>query len=80
MILECKMKNDHRIICINTKEVFDSVKYACESINSIGHENNLRRACRSNTHIYHKDNNGNYLRWMFYKDYVKEYGEVVKTA
>lgn len=76
MVSECRDKNDHRIICINTKEVFESVKYACESINSIGQENNLRRACRSNTHFYHKDSNGNYLMWMFYKDYIKEFGEV----
>ena len=76
MILDCKYKNDHRIICLNTEEIFDSVKYACEAINAVGQENNLRRSCSSKSHIYHKDENNNYLRWMFYKDYIKEYGEV----
>ena len=80
MLSQCRYKNDHRIICVNTKEIFPSVKYACESIKATGQENNLRRACRSKTHIYHKDIDGNYLKWMFYKDYIKEFGEVVKTA
>ncbi|MBQ0035589.1 MAG: GIY-YIG nuclease family protein [Firmicutes bacterium] len=76
LVKQCKYDHDYRVICLNTKEIFNSCSDALKRKNIDGYEENLRRACHTKNHIYHYDENGEPYRWMCYREYVKEFGEV----
>ena len=65
-----KEKKDHRIICITTKKVFNSIKEAGEYYNI--NQGNICDCCRGKYKSAGKLN-GVKLVWMYYKDYIKKY-------
>lgn len=76
MIEDYKYKKDFRIVCLNNNTIYNSSTIIEEVFNfPYMSRNNIRRACNSKNHIYHIDSNGNYYLWMYYKDYIKKYGE-----
>lgn len=79
-ILSYKSTGKKKVICLNTLEVFDTAYLASEWC---GLKNKLpiQRCCRKETKIAGTHPTLNIdLSWMYYKDYIEEFGEVVKSA
>lgn len=57
-----------KVICINTNEVFDSVKFASEKYNL--DESNLVKACKNRNHSCGNIDNVP-LRWQYYEEYLE---------
>ena len=64
------------VICLDTLKIYNKI---ADAIRETG-ANNISYACNSKTHIAGKSENGEPLHWMYYKEYVEKFGEVVKTA
>lgn len=63
-------ENKRKVICINTLEIFDSVKEAAKSCGRDG--STMTNTCQSNlTRSCGVDNNGGKLFWMYYDEYLK---------
>lgn len=54
-----------KIICLNTKRIFDSVMEAENEYNIVG----IYECCIHKVNYCGKDNNGNVLFWMYYEEY-----------
>ena len=66
-----KIRN-HKVICLETKEVFNSMTEACKHY--LGNEKNIASmivACKE-LRTCLKDNKGNPLHWMYYEDYLEK--------
>lgn len=59
----------NKIVCLNTREIFNSYT---EASNYYGfpHAENISFCCNGKNHYAYKDKNGNKLVWVFYKDYI----------
>lgn len=65
-----KIKNCKSVICLNTKKVYISVSEAGRSNNLSG--STITNACNGKSKHAGKDKNtGEWLRWMYYEDYLK---------
>jgi hypothetical protein len=71
-------KNTHarKVICLNTKEVFDTLSEA--SIKTNTNRASISMACSSKSNRVNagKDSEGNFLNWMYYDEYVEKFGEI----
>lgn len=65
-----------KCICIETKEVFDCMQEAIDKYNACC----VRECCNGTRKYSGKLSDGTKLHWMYYKEYVEKFGEVVKTA
>ena len=63
----CRICN--KIVCLNTKEIFNSY---VEATNFYGFQNsqNISFCCNGKNHYAYKDKDGNKLIWVFYEDYL----------
>ena len=61
--------NAKSVICLNTLEVFDTIREACKKYNI--NKNNISTVCKNNKYSAGKDQNGNRLYWLYYNDYLK---------
>ena len=73
LLEEYKYIKDFRVILLNTNTLYNSPQIASDIFDfgdcgAMG----IRRACKSESHIYKKDKNGNSYKWMYYKDYKKK--------
>ena len=69
--LNCQHHNSRKVICVNTLEVFDSMKEAGEYYNV--YPENISHCCRNNQFHTGVDNKtGEKLSWMYYEDYLRE--------
>lgn len=66
------------IICINDLEIFESASAALEH-GGVKSVSGITDCCKGKNKYYGYVN-GEHAVWMYYKDYVEKYGEVVKTA
>lgn len=57
-----------KVICLNTKEIFDSLTYACKKYNLDA--SNMVKALKNNKRTCGKLD-GKLLRWQYYDDYLK---------
>lgn len=75
-ILEYKKMGKKPVICLNTLQVFDNAFNAKEWCN-LNSKLPIQRCCRGETKVAgrHPQTNEE-LQWMYYKDYIKLYGEV----
>ena len=69
-----------KVICLNTKEVFNTLTEANEKYGGTT-RSNISKVClgkrkSAGTHPVTKEK----LHWMYYEEYVEKFGEVVKTA
>jgi len=63
--------NDDKIICVNTKEIFNSQKEAINKYNIKG-KSSISACCRNRRKSAGvHPNTGEQLQWMYYKDYLK---------
>lgn len=65
-----------KVICLNTKEVFDTISSAAKSYNLC--KTNITEVCspKYNRTFAGKDKDGNELKWMYYDEYIaKSKGE-----
>jgi hypothetical protein len=69
-----------KVICLDTMDIFDNATVASQWCN-IESKLPIQACCRGeiNSAGFHP-NTKVPLHWKYYKDYVKEFGEVVKTA
>jgi hypothetical protein len=67
-----------RVICTTTNKVFISVMEASRFYHIV--ETGIRKCCKGDIKTSGKLKNGTRLQWKYYDDYIKEFGEVVKTA
>jgi hypothetical protein len=65
-----------KVICLNTKEVFDALSEAAFKTNTNRASISLACSSKSNRVNAGKDSEGNYLKWMYYDEYVDKYGEI----
>ena len=79
-ILSYKSTGKKKVICLNTLEIFDTAYLASEWC-GLKDKLPIQRCCRKETKIagVHPTLNID-LSWMYYKDYIEEFGEVVKSA
>ena len=72
--------NEKKVICLNNLQVFNAPKFAsqwCETTST----DLIKMCCRGVIKTTGKDKNTQEnLQWMYYEDYIKEFGEVVKSA
>ena len=66
------------IICMNDLEIFESATAALEH-GGLKNVSGITDCCKGKIK-YAGNVNGERARWMYYKDYMEKYGEVVKTA
>lgn len=60
------------VICIDTMKIYNKI---ADAIRETG-ISNISYACNTKSHIAGKSKNGKPLHWMYYRDYVKDFGEV----
>ncbi len=67
--------DDKRVICLNTLEIFENATIASEWC---GVQRSGICSCIAGNYITNGKHpqTGEQLRWMKYKDYIKEFGEV----
>ena len=75
-----KFNSFRKVICLNNKKIFNTMKDACSYYNL-----NMGNLCDSinkeHRNFCGKDFETNEpLKWMYYEDYINEFGEVIKTA
>jgi very-short-patch-repair endonuclease len=58
-----------RVICLNTLEIFDTIKEASLKYNIFS--NSISACCKRKLQSAGKDINGNKLHWMYYNDYLR---------
>ena len=58
------------VICLNTNEVFGSAIEASQATGA--NYSKLCMCCRGERKSSGKDSDGNPLKWMFYRDYLKQ--------
>ena len=69
-----------KVICTDTLELFDNATVASEWC-GLNNKLPIQRVCRGETVTAGVHPIDNYdLHWMYYKEYVKKFGEVVKIA
>lgn len=71
-------KKGIKVICLNTKQIFDSITEACNKL-GINVPSNISKCCKGKCETAGKHPiTGEFLKWMYYKDYLKqvEYGEI----
>lgn len=59
--------NARKVVCLNTKETFETILEACEKYNL--HSVNVVKCCKGKIKHSGRNNNEN-LRWMYYDDYI----------
>ena len=79
-ISNIKFNSFRKVICLNNKKIFNTMKDACSYYNL-----NMGNLCDSinkeHRNFCGKDFETNEpLKWMYYEDYINEFGEVIKTA
>ena len=68
----CNTNNHYKkVICITTNKIFDSVKQASKFYN-IKSYSHISRCCAGKLKSCGKLEDGTPLRWMYYKDYLKQ--------
>ena len=75
-----KFNSFRKVICLNNKKIFNTMKDACSYYNL-----NMGNLCDSinkeHRNFCGKDFETNEpLKWMYYEDYINEFGEVIKIA
>jgi len=64
--------NYKKVICINTKKVFQSLKEAVSKYNNIFSSSSLSQCCKHKSNSCGKDlKTGEKLKWMYYDEYLK---------
>ena len=63
-----EIANSKQVICLNTKEIFESAMDAAKS-KKVNHSK-LCMCCRGERYLCGKNENGEYYSWMFYDDYL----------
>ena len=72
--------NEKSVICLNNLKVFHSPKFALQWCNNTSTDL-IKMCCRKRIKTAGEDKNTHErLRWMYLEDYIKEFGEVTKTA
>lgn len=77
-IKERKITNSKGVICITTKMKFPSIISASKYYNVC--DTSIRKCCKGTRRTAGILPNGLKLEWMYLEDYIKEFGEVTKTA
>ena len=72
--------NEKSVICLNNLKVFHSPKFALQWCNNTSTDL-IKMCCRKRIKTAGEDKDTHErLRWMYLEDYIKEFGEVTKTA
>ena len=71
--------NGEKVVCLNTREVFDNARYGAEKYN-ISDEDGIRDCCRNDQSYCGKLPNGTPLVWRYYEDYLNMSEENIKEA
>ena len=59
-----------KVICLNTKEVFDCIRYASIKYHTI--VSNITKACKNQKYSAGKLEDGSKIYWAFYSDYINQ--------
>lgn len=65
-----KKIKDNRVICLNTLDIFESIKKASEYYKC--DKSVLAKCCKGKRKSCGKDNKGKALHWSYYNDYIKK--------
>lgn len=64
-----EISNSKQVICLNTKEIFESAMDAAKAKNV--NNSKLCMCCRGERYLCGKNEHGEYYSWMYYEDYLK---------
>lgn len=69
-----------KVVCLDTKEIFNSIVEANKYAHLGIYSGRISDACRSKKCCAGKDDNGRYLHWMYYEDYVRLSDEEINNT
>lgn len=70
-LIENDHKNNRKVICLNTKQVFKNVTSATKHY-GFKSKSSISACCKGKTKTAGKDTNtGEKLKWMYYEDYLE---------